>query len=242
MCIRDSFNLGNYYFGQQELDLAIEQYKQTKELAPDFSGTYNILGYAYRQQADYANAEQAFKKYVELIPGDPNPYDSYAELLLKMGKFDDSIAQYKKALSIDSNFFASHFGIAAALMYLGKPDEAVAELQKMAAQSRSDGELRTAFFGMAVVAADSGKLDQAVQEMDKEYAVAAKKNDVAAMAADLQAKGNILAQMPNYAQAQQQFDRSFQMIEASSLSEKMKDNAKLLHHFNICLLYTSRCV
>jgi tetratricopeptide (TPR) repeat protein len=233
---RAHFNLGNYYFGQQELDLAIEQYKQTEELAPDFSGTYNILGYAYRQQADYADAEQAFKKYIELIPGDPNPYDSYAELLLKMGKFDDSIAQYKKALSIDSNFFASHFGIAADLMYLGKPDEAVAELQKMAAQSRSDGELRTAFFGMAVVAADSGKLDQAVQEMDKEYAVAAKKNDVAAMAADLQAKGNILAQMPNYDQAQQQFDRSLQMIEASSLSEKMKDNAKLLHHFNMAAI------
>ena len=31
--------------------------------------------------------------------------------------------------------------------------------------------------------------------MDKEYAVAEKKNDVAAMAADLQAKGNIIAEM-----------------------------------------------
>ena len=50
-----------------------------------------MLGYAYRQEGDYANAEQAFKKYIELIPNDPNPYDSYAELLLKMGKFDESI-------------------------------------------------------------------------------------------------------------------------------------------------------
>ena len=50
------------------------------------------------------NAEAAFKKYIELIPNDPNPYDSYAELLLKMGKFDDSIAQYRKALAIDPNF------------------------------------------------------------------------------------------------------------------------------------------
>jgi len=233
---RAHFNLGTYYFGQQEMAPAIEQYKQTAELAPNFSGTYNILGYAYRQQADYANAEQAFKKYIELIPGDPNPYDSYAELLLKMGKFDDSITQYKKALSIDSNFFASHFGMAADLMYLGKPDEAVAELQTMAAQSRSDGELRIALFGMAVVAADRGKLDQAVQEIDKEYAVAAKKDDVAAMAADLQAKGNIFAQMPNYDQAQQQFDRSFEMIEASSLSQEIKDNAKLLHHFNMAAI------
>lgn len=233
---RAHFNLGTYYFAQQEMNPAIEQYKQTAELAPNFSGTYNILGYAYRQQADYANAEQAFKKYIELIPGDPNPYDSYAELLLKMGKFEDSIAQYKKALALDSNFASSHFGMAADLMYLGKPEEAVAELQKMAAQSRSDGELRTALFGMAVVAADSGKLDQAVQEIDKEYAVAAKKNDVAAMAADLQAKGNILAQMPNYGEAQLQFDRSFEIIEASSLSQEMKANATLLHHFNMAAI------
>jgi tetratricopeptide (TPR) repeat protein len=126
--------------------------------------------------------------------------------------------------------------MAADLMYLGKPEEAVAELQRMAAQSRSDGELRTALFGMAVVAADSGKLDQAVQEIDKEYAVAAKKNDAAAMAADLQAKGNILAQMPNYGEAQLQFDRSFEIIEASSLSAEMKGNATLLHHFNMAAI------
>jgi tetratricopeptide (TPR) repeat protein len=101
---RAHFNLGNYYFGQQNLDLAIEHYKKATELAPSYSPAYNILGYAYRQQRDYAEAEQAFKKYIELIPGDPNPYDSYGELLLKMGRFDDSIAQYRKSLSIDPHF------------------------------------------------------------------------------------------------------------------------------------------
>jgi tetratricopeptide (TPR) repeat protein len=75
-----------------------------------------------------------------------------------------------------------------------------------------------------------------VQEIDKEYAVAAKKNDVAAMAADLQAEGNILTQMPNYDQAQLHFDRSFQMIEATNLSQEIKDNAKLLHHFNMAAI------
>ena len=77
---------------------AIEQLKKAPELAPNYSPAYNMLGYAYRQAGDYANAEQAFKKYIELIPNDPNPYDSYAELLLKMGKFDESIEQYRKAL------------------------------------------------------------------------------------------------------------------------------------------------
>ena len=49
--------------------------------------------------------------------------------------------------------------------------------------------------------------------MDKEYAVAEKKNDVAAMAADLQAKGNILAEMAKYDLAAQQFDRSLKLVE-----------------------------
>jgi tetratricopeptide (TPR) repeat protein len=72
--------------------------------------------------------------------------------------------------------------------------------------------------------------------MDKEYAVAEKKNDVAAMAADLQAKGNIIAEMQRYDLAQQQFDRSLQMIEGSSLSQAIKDNARLQHHFNLAVL------
>jgi tetratricopeptide (TPR) repeat protein len=150
-----------------------------------------------------------------------------------MGKFDDSIVQYRKALSIDKNFVPSHFGIAADLMYLGKPAEAEAELQAMASQARNDGELRTALFGMAVVAADSGKLDKAQQQMDKEYAVAEKKNDTAAMAADLQAKGNIALAMQNYALAKQHFDRSLELTDASGLSSEIKNNAKLGHHFNL---------
>lgn len=237
---RAHLSMGNYYFGQQEFNAAIEQYKKATELAPSFSPAYNILGYAYRQQGDYADAEQAFKKYIELIPNDPNPHDSYAELLLKMGKFDDSIAQYRKALSIDPHFMPSHFGISADLMYMGKPTQADDELQQMANQARNDGELRTAFFGMAVVAADRGAFEKAAQQMDKEFAVAEKKNDAANMAADLQAKGAILAQTPNLDLAKEQFERSLQLVEGSSLSPEIKDNAKLLLHFNLAGLDLSK--
>ncbi len=233
---RALFNLGAYNFGQQQYPQAIEHLQKAPELAPNYSPAYNMLGYSYRQAGDYANAEQAFKKYIELIPNDPNPYDSYAELLLKMGKFEESITQYRKALAIDPHFVPSYFGIAADLLYMGKPEDAAAELKKMADRARNDGELRTALFGMAVVASDRGKLDQAVQEMDKEYAVAENKNDVAAMAADLQAKGNIIAEMQKYDLAAQQFDRSLQMVEASNLSQEIKDNAKLLHHFTLSAL------
>jgi tetratricopeptide (TPR) repeat protein len=230
---RAHFALGGFHFGQQEMSDALEHYKKATELNPNYSIAYNMLGYSYRQQEDYADAEQAFKKYIELIPNDPNPYDSYAELLLKMGRFDESIVQYNKALALDSHWNPGYFGIAADLMYQNKWPEAEAELQKMADASRNDGELRTAYFGMAVVNSDGGHFDKALAAMDKEYAVAQKKNDVAAMAADLQAKGNIQAEMMKYDEATKTFDRSHEMIQSSSLSQEIKDNSTLLHHFNM---------
>jgi len=229
---RAQFNLANYYFAQQDYAGAAEHYRKATELAPHYSPAYNLLGYTYRQQGDYANAEQAFKKYVELIPNDPNPYDSYAELLMKMGRFEESIAQYHKALSIDPHFVPSHFGLSADFTYAGKPADALAELQTMASQARNDGELRTAYFGMAVVASDGEQFDKALEAIDKEYAVAEKKNDAASMAADLQAKGNILMAAQKYDAAAQQFARSLEVIDGSSLSPEIKRNAKLQHAFN----------
>ncbi len=61
---RAHFNLGGYYFGQQNFPQAITHYKKATEIAPDYSTAYNILGYAYRQNEAYSDAENAFKKYI----------------------------------------------------------------------------------------------------------------------------------------------------------------------------------
>ena len=230
---RAHFNLGGYYFGQQDFSHAIEHYKKATELAPDYSTAYNILGYAYRQNEQFSDAEAAFKKYIELIPNDPNPYDSYAELLLKVGRFDESIAQYKKALAIDPNFLNSHFGIAADLTYQGKYSEAQAELQKITDKARNDGERRTALFGEMVVAADSGKLDQALAEVDKQYELGQKTNDMPAMVGDLQLKGNILLEMGKFDDAKKAYEAALKLNNESNVSQQLKDNAALFHHYNL---------
>jgi tetratricopeptide (TPR) repeat protein len=230
---RAHFALGGYYFGQQDYKQAISHYKRSTDLDSSYSTAFNILGYAYRQDGNFNDAEAAFKKYIELIPNDPNPYDSYAELLLKMGRFDEAITQYKKALAIDSNFLNSHFGIAAALTYQGKSSDALAELQKMTDKARSDGERRTALFGQMVVAADGGKLDQALTELQKQYALGEKTNDIPAMAADLQLKGNILLEMGKYPDAKQAYEQALKMTTDSNLSQEIKDNTSLFHHFNL---------
>jgi tetratricopeptide (TPR) repeat protein len=230
---RANFSLGGYYFGQQDFPQAITYYKKATELEPKFSSAFNLLGYAYRQNGDYANSENAFKKYIELIPNDPNPYDSYAELLLKMGKFDDSITQYRKALSIDKNFINAHQGIGMALLYKGSADEAATEINKINDVARSDAERRTALFALTVVDVDSGKWDAALADVDKQYALGEKTGDVPGMTGDLQLKGNILLEMGKYDDAKAQYEKGLKMTEDSNLSQEIKDNARVFHHYNM---------
>ena len=118
-------------------------------------------------------------------------------------------------------------------MYQGKPDEAAAELQKITDKARSDAERRTALFALTVVEVDSGKLDKALEEVDKQYALGEKTNDVPAMTGDLQLKGNILLEMGKSDEAKALFERGLKMTEDSSLSQEIKDNARLFQHYNL---------
>lgn len=224
--------LGNYYFGQQFYNKAIEEYEKAIKINPEFSQTYNQLGYSQRFLENYDEAEKAFKKYVELIPDDPNPYDSYAELLLKVGRYEESIQKYQEALKIDPNFVASHIGIATNLNFMGKHDAARKQLQKLYDMARDNGERRAAYFAMAVSYADEGNLNQALEMIKKQYAIAEEINDAAAMSGDLNAMANILMQMGKYDDAKTDYEKSTSVVQASDLSEAVKANNRRFAPYN----------
>lgn len=225
--------LGNNYFAQQDYAQAIQPLKRATELNPSFAQAYNQLGYAYRFLGRYPEAEETFKKYIQLIPDDPNPYDSYAELLLKLGRFDESIEQYQKALARNNHFANSYSGIAAALMYQGKHDEARNELRKAFSLARNDGEKRLAIFTTVIAYTDEGKPDMALQEMNREFALAERINDAGNMAADQTAIGNILLEAGRTDEALAAFNRSLSLIRQSDLAKEVKENAELVHHYNM---------
>src|SRR5688572_16526443 len=84
-----------------------------------------------------------------------------------------------------------------------------------------------------VVAADGGKLDQALAEVEKQYALGQKSNDIPAMAGDLQFKGNILLEMGRYDDAKKAHEEAVRITTESSLSQEVKDNTVLFHHYNL---------
>ena len=225
--------LGLFYFGLQKFQACIDNLKKATQLEPGFSLPYNMLGYSYRSIGNYNKAEEAFKTYIKVLPDDPNPYDSYAELLLKEGKYKESISQYEKALSHDPHFVASYFGMATDYNFLGENKTAREKITKMLKDvARTDGEKRGAYFAMVVSYVDEGDMENAMKQMQNEYAIAEKSNDMSSMSADLNAMGNILFEFGKYDEANNKYKESLNKILNSNLSEANKNNSKRFSLYN----------
>jgi tetratricopeptide (TPR) repeat protein len=66
---------------------------------------------------------KAVRKYVELVPDHPNPYDSYGELLQWDGRFEDAATQYRNAVQRDQAFNAAYFGLAEIARLTGRTSD-----------------------------------------------------------------------------------------------------------------------
>ncbi|MCH7986408.1 MAG: tetratricopeptide repeat protein [Acidobacteria bacterium] len=223
---------GNYFFAQQNLAKAIEEYEKAVAINPEFAAAYNLLGYANRNSGNTAEAEQAFKKYIELLPNNPNPYDSYAEFLLNTGRYDASIDSYQKALSVDPHFVASYIGIATNLNFQGKHKEARGQIQEMFRTARTDGERRLAYLATVTSYVDEGQLGKAVEELGKRYALAEKNGSAIQMAADLNIMGNLLLEAGKVREAQAKYKQAWTLSEESDIPAAAKAAAQRARHAN----------
>ena len=232
--------LGNFLFGQQLYHKAIAEYRKIKALDPDFAPPYNLTGYAFRFLGKYKEAEKAFKTYIKLIPNDPNPYDSYAELLMKIGEFDESIDSYKRALELDSSFAASYMGIAANLVHLDRHQAAREELQVMFHHAPDDGMRRNSLAIKGFIWADQGRLDKALKEFYGMLAIAEQLGDSGSVANDLQLIGRIHLEMKDWAATEADLKRLLNATEHSNLAESAKKTNRRVYKYGLALIATDR--
>ncbi|MCX6175189.1 MAG: serine hydrolase [Ignavibacteriales bacterium] len=87
------------------IETAVSQFKQMKEEKDAFvlkPTEMNQLGYYLMNENKLDEAIAVFKLTVDEFPKSSNAYDSYAEALLKKGKKEEAIVNYKKSLKLDS--------------------------------------------------------------------------------------------------------------------------------------------
>jgi len=61
----------------------------------------NSIGYELMRFGDMNTAEKLLKKNVELFPESFNAYDSYAEVLMSLGNYEEARKNYQKALELN---------------------------------------------------------------------------------------------------------------------------------------------
>lgn len=107
-----------------ELEQAEYYYLQAIKVNAHHKSSYNQLIYLYSTQGNYEQAIWAANRYIELVPDEPNPYDSRGDLYARFGEINLAIQSYREAVNIRPDFGATARKLASLLLLTGQFDEA----------------------------------------------------------------------------------------------------------------------
>src|SRR5437899_9129713 len=136
---RLNFLVAYWLYKQDQYDLAEKLTLRALADGPGYATCYNQMGYLYSRRGDYAKALEATGKYLQLLPNEPNPHDSHAEMLRLAGRFEEALEHYRMALKIDPTFYISQKELGETYAIMGDGEKARTEYAKAVQEAPSDG-------------------------------------------------------------------------------------------------------
>src|SRR5882757_4724181 len=91
----------NWLMGVQGNEQAHHLLHKALEIDPDFAPALNNVAYLHARNREFGEAMEDIDRYAALLPKEPNPQDSYGEILRMAGRFESALEHYHAALSID---------------------------------------------------------------------------------------------------------------------------------------------
>jgi tetratricopeptide (TPR) repeat protein len=90
-------------------DAAIAKFQEAVGIIPTCYNCYNNIAYSYTAKKDYANAEEAYKKSMEVKPDDAAAYVGLAGIYFNTGKAAEAKPLVEKAVTIDPSNADAHY-------------------------------------------------------------------------------------------------------------------------------------
>jgi len=156
---------GNWLMGENGDDQAQRFLQKALALDKDYPAALNDLAYIQARNRQFDKAFAAMDRYVALLPKEPNPQDSYGELLRMAGNFDGSLAHYRAALKIDPDFVTSQLGLGDTYALMGNQDQARVEYDKAIRFAHTEADRLTYSMQKAMTWVRDGKYAEA----DKDF-------------------------------------------------------------------------
>ena len=136
---RLNFLVGYWLFRQDQYEFSKKLTMRALAQDPNYATCYNQMGYIYSRLGDIDKALEFTAKYVELLPQEPNPHDSYGEMLRFAGRYDEALQQYRLALKVDPTFYISQKELGETYSLMGDEEQARREYDKAIQQAPSYG-------------------------------------------------------------------------------------------------------
>ena len=129
---------------------------------------YNKLAYAYAGQGDPTRALAAVDRYASLLPpNDPNPIDTWGDVLASNERYEEALAQYRKNAQLNPTWRTSSAD-KIALVYLQQKKYSLAEASAQAAYSRTSGADQAKMAGiLGDIEVGRGRLEPAVSRYEE---------------------------------------------------------------------------
>jgi tetratricopeptide (TPR) repeat protein len=157
---------GNWLMFEEGNDQAQRIMEKALALDKNFPAALNDLAYLYARHREFDKAFTNMDRYVALLPKEPNPQDSYGELLRMAGRFEQSLDHYHAALKLDPDFVTSQLGLGDTYALMGNQEQARTEYERAVRYAHTEADRLTYGMQSAMTWVREGKFSEA----DKAFA------------------------------------------------------------------------
>lgn len=161
--------------GREHIDRALTASKRAVEIAPAYSRSHTARGVAHLINKDFAAAEQAFDKAVELNPRQFDAYYQHARTCFQQGNLKKAAELFEKAAMFQPEDYQTPLLLRQVYLSLGRVEEAQATAQRGIGLAQQHLELNSKDARAIYLACGSmiqlGMYQQAMQWSEKALAI-----------------------------------------------------------------------
>jgi tetratricopeptide (TPR) repeat protein len=162
--LRDSFLKAAELQGAGQLDEAEAAYQAILDKQPDVPEVYQNLGQLYLAKKDYAAAETALLKGLELRPDSTDSSTLLARLYQESGRPDKAMALIEKAAAGNPTDAKAQFNRGIFLLNANKNEEAIAAFE---AAIKADPGTTEAYYRLGALMIGQGKIPESIALLEK---------------------------------------------------------------------------
>jgi protein O-mannosyl-transferase len=132
------YNLGNVYSDEHDYPSALSAYRQSIRIKPDYYRSRFNLANTLAAAGQIEDSDRAYLAAQEIRRDDPDAYNNRAVTLLQLGREDEAITGFKRALQLEPGKASANFNLILIFLKRGQVEEAEAHLDAVVVSTETN--------------------------------------------------------------------------------------------------------